>query len=151
MRIGSTTMTALAYSHIQAAQPHVTDAHASAGLAWLSEMSAASKWHLSAEEVCDLLGGMPVRTYHDYKRKALDGQPINLSRDTLERLSLLLGISKGLQIIAPENRQDLACAWFNQANLNPLFAGLSIKEYLLARKTIEALYTVRRYLDAARG
>ena len=138
-------------------QPHPVDpqpigsAHAAAGLSWLAQMAATDKWNLSADEVVDLLGGMPVRTYHDLKRKALAGQPVSLSRDTLERLSLLLGIHKALQIIVPSGRPDLVYAWFNQANENPIFANRSIKEYLLQRKSIEALYVVRRYLDSARG
>lgn len=125
--------------------------HAAAGLAWLHEMSGGDKWNLSVEEVVDLLGGIPVRTYHELKRKALAGEPITIGRDCLERLSLLLGISKGLQLIAPSGREDIAFKWFNTPNSNPLFEEKSIKEYLLNRKSIEGMYAVRRYLDAARG
>jgi hypothetical protein len=129
----------------------ISSAHAIAGIQWLHDMSSSAKWDLSAEEVADLLGGVPLRTYHDLKRKALAGQSISLNRDCLERISLLLGISKALQLIAPSGRSDMAYQWFNTPNDNPIFENKSIKQYLLDRKSIEGLYTVRRYLDAARG
>lgn len=135
-----------------ATTPHLmSKSHAAVGLEWLHQMSGPDKWNLSPEEVADLLGGTPLRTYHEWKRKVLAGQDINLSRDCLERISLLLGISKALQIVAPSGRTGIAYAWFNQPNDHAIFAGRSIKQYLLERKSMEALYTVRRYLDAARG
>lgn len=124
---------------------------AGAGIEWLHGMSDTKKWDLTAEEIADLLGGISVRSYHDHKRKALAEQPVNLSRDTLDRLSLLLGISKALQLIVPNGRDDLAYEWFKTPNNNPVFENQSIKKFLLERKSIEALYVVRRYLDAARG
>lgn len=128
-----------------------TPAHASAALQWLHKMSGAEFWNLSVEEQAELLGGVPKRTYHEWKRRALAGEPVELSRDTLERLSLLLGIAKALQIIAPTERMELAYSWFTSPNQNPLFQGLSAKDYAITRGTMEALYTVRRYYDAARG
>jgi hypothetical protein len=140
-----------ALSAPQISQTQLTGLHAAAGIEWLHEMSDSKKWNLTVEEVADLLGGIPTRSYHDLKRKALANQSINLSRDCLERISLLLGISKALQIVVPSGREDLAYAWFNQPNDHPIFDGRSVKKYLLERKSIEGLYTVRRYLDAARG
>jgi hypothetical protein len=140
---------ALLQDHLSTSASPLTPAHAAAGIEWLYSMTDPDKWNLSAEEAADLLGGIPIRTYHDLKRKALNNEPINLMRDTLERISLLLGISKALQIIAPEGRKDLAYAWFNQPNA--ALGNESIKTFLMKRKTIEALYGVRRYLDNARG
>lgn len=128
-----------------------TPAHASAALQWLHKMSGAEYWNLGVEEQAELLGGVPKRTYHEWKRRALVGEPVELSRDTLERLSLLLGIAKALQIIAPAERTELAYRWFTSPNQNPLFQGLSPKDYAITRGSMEALYTVRRYYDAARG
>lgn len=129
----------------------ITKLHAAAGIEWFIEMSSKNKWDLSPEEAAELLGGIPLRTYHDIKRKVLAGLEVSLTRDCLERISLLLGISKSLHIIAPSGRTDLVYAWFYQPNDHPIFAGRSIKQYLLERKSMEAMYTVRRYLDAARG
>lgn len=130
---------------------NLSQEHLCASINWFVDMSAREKWNLSVEEAADLLGGIPARTYHDLKRKAANGHPVNINRDMAERLSLFLGIWKALQIIVPSNRKDLAYAWFNQVNNGHVLMGKSIKDYLLERKSIEALYTVRRYLDAIRG
>jgi Protein of unknown function (DUF2384) len=139
----------LAHNQLATSPQILTPSHAAAGVEWLYNMSQPDKWNLSADEAADLLGGIPLRTYHDLKRKALNNEPIHLMRDALERISLLLGISKALQIIAPDGRKDLAYAWFNQANAD--LGNESIKTFLLNRKTVESLYWVRRYLDRARG
>jgi hypothetical protein len=55
-------------------QAPLTTSHAAAGMEWLYEMSKPKKWNLAPEEITDLLGGIPTRTYHDLKRKALAGQ-----------------------------------------------------------------------------
>lgn len=127
---------------------NLSQEHLCASMNWFAGMSVREKWNLSVNESADLLGGIPIRTYHDIKRKASKGLPVNINRDMAERLSLFLGIWKTLQIIVPCNRKDLAYAWFNQANKSHVLLGKSIKEYLLERKSIEALYVVRRYLDS---
>jgi len=53
-------------------------------------------------------------------------------------------------MIAPADRMDVAKQWFNTANSNALFGGVSPKELLMTVGTMECLYSVRRYLDAAR-
>jgi hypothetical protein len=126
-------------------------AHATEALKWLDTMSASDRWNLSIDEVTEVLGGISKRTYHDWKRKIGAGEVVELSRDTMERLSLLLGISKALQIIAPSNRSDIAFKWFYTPNLGNVFQGQSPKDYVISRGTIESLYVVRRYLDATRG
>lgn len=126
----------------------VTDEHQLAGIQWLVDISGKEKWNLSTEEITDLLGGISVRKYQELKRKAANNLPVNLRRDTIERISILLGIHKGLSVLAPENRKDMAYAWFNKPSTNQLFNGKSIKQYLIDRKTVGALYDTRRYLEA---
>lgn len=128
-----------------------TAAHAGAALRWFDTMRRPEEWNLTIDEQIELLGGVKKRTFQNWKSQALQGEAVELSRDTLERLSLLLGIYKGLKIIAPANRPDIARQWFNTANRDRPFNGQSPKAYLLARGSMEALYAVRRYLDAARG
>jgi hypothetical protein len=125
--------------------------HAAAALRWFDSMRQSDEWGLTIDEQIQLLGGVKKRTYQDWKKKALEGETVELSRDTLERLSLLLGIYKALKIIAPTDRMDVAKRWFNTPNQNALFAGLSPKAFLLEVGTMEALYATRRYLDSARG
>lgn len=128
-----------------------TSLHARAALVWLDTMSRSDEWDLTIDEQTRLLGGLKRRTYQDIKKRALEGEPIDLGVDTMERLSLLLGIHKALRMIAPNESREEAARWFSTRNAHPIFGGLSIKEYLLTRGTMDALYTARRYLDAARG
>lgn len=98
-------------------------------------------------KLVQLLGGLSVRKYHELKRNVLGGHGIKLNRDCQERISLLLSIYKNLSIIAPEGRIDFAYSWFNRPNDHQIFSGRSIKEYLLERKSVAALYTIQRYLE----
>jgi hypothetical protein len=66
----------------------------------------------------------------------------------MERLSLLLGIYKSLEMLLP--RADAADGWIKQPNSNPLFGGQTPLERMLAGH-IEDLSMVRRHLDAERG
>lgn len=135
----------------------LTKEHIATAIDWLAKMSAEDRWNLKNEECCDLLGGISIRNYLDLRSKAKkilakeEDVPLSITRDMGERLSLLTGIWKALQIIVPSNRLDLAYKWFNQPNTGVVLMGKSIKDYLIERKSIEGLYTVRRYLDSLRG
>ncbi len=71
-----------------------------------------------------------------------------LPRDTLERLSYLLGIYKSLQILLPDPK--LADAWIRKPNTAAPFGGRSALERMLSGQVAD-LYVVRQYLDAERG
>ena len=104
----------------------------------------AEAWGLSAKEAMTLLGLRSRSTYHVWK----DGKPGPLPRDTLERISYVLGIYKDLQILLPSD--EAADAWIRKPNAAPLFGGRSALERLLSGNVAD-LYEVRRYLDAQRG
>ena len=127
-----------------------TPDHARAALAWFAKI-CADQWQMPVEEQCILLGGIKLRTSHKWKKQALEHQPLELSHDIMERLSLLLGIYKALKLISPDGHLADAVTWFVKTNHNPLFLGLSMKDFAVQRGTIDALYTIRRYLDRARG
>ncbi|MCB1215496.1 MAG: DUF2384 domain-containing protein [Deltaproteobacteria bacterium] len=103
----------------------------------------AQAWALNLKEQMDLLGLNATSTYYQWKKQA----PKELSRDTLERLSHLLGIYKALQILFPDPK--VADAWVKKSNQAPLFEGLSALEKM--RQSLADLYQVRAYLDAQRG
>lgn len=103
----------------------------------------AEHWGLSAEEQRRLLGEPPRSTFFAW-RKAPDKAA--LSRDTLERLSLLLGIYKSLQILLPD--PAAADAWVRKPNA--AFGGSSALAQMLGGN-VSDLLRVRRWLDAARG
>ena len=104
----------------------------------------AELWHLSITEQLALLGITSRSTYFKWRKEPLPRLP----RDTLERLSYLLGIYKALQLLLPDTHA--ADEWIRRPNEAPLFGGKSALERMLSGNVAD-LYTVRQYLDAQRG
>ena len=104
----------------------------------------ADAWELSTADQRKLLGGISRSTFGNWKA----GAAVTLSRDQLERVSLVLGIYKALRLLFADG--DGAKRWFKAPNDDYAFAGLSPAERML-RGGIADLYAVRRYLDAWRG
>jgi hypothetical protein len=104
----------------------------------------ADLWELDTEEQRVLLGDPKRSTFFEWKK-----QPDReLSRDTLERLSYLLGIYKALEILLPD--PTIADRWVRTpAEILP-FGGKTPLRYML-RGDMAALLEVRQYLDAWRG
>lgn len=115
-----------------------------AGPALRAFFKLAERWKLRVAEQRRLLGDPPESTFYKWKRER-DGA---LSRDTLERISYLLGIFKALVILFPE--PDRADAWLRRPNDAATFAGQSALERMLSGNVAD-LYVVRQYLDAQRG
>jgi hypothetical protein len=105
----------------------------------------ARDWELSAEEQITLLGSPGRSTFFKWKAAP---QSARLGRDTLERLSLILGIYKALQILLPDPKA--ADTWIRRPNAAPPFGGHPAIDRLLAGN-ISDLVAVRQYLDAMRG
>ena len=104
----------------------------------------AEYWKLRIADQRKLLGDPPESTFYKWKRQ----QEGSLSRDTLERISYLLGIWKSLQILFPDRAQ--ADAWLHKPNAAPLFGDQAALERMLSGNVAD-LYVVREYLDAQRG
>jgi uncharacterized protein (DUF2384 family) len=102
----------------------------------------AELWSLSTSEKMTLLGGMAYPTYNRYLRKP----PPSLARDTLERISYLLGIYKALHILIPSKEE--ANKWVKKPNKH--FQGNSALDVMLNGSILD-LQRVRTYLDAVRG
>lgn len=115
---------------------------ASAGLRGF--FGIAEKWGLLEKENIILLGEPSRATYYNWKR----GEVGKLSRDTLERLSYIVGIYKALRILI--SNDTLAHAWVTRENDAPMFAGQPPLKLMLTGKLAD-LYRVRAYLDANRG
>src|ERR1700756_4366932 len=107
-------------------------------------MKIAQLWRLSISEQLALLGITSRSTYFKWRKEP---QP-KLPRDTLERLSYLLGIYKALQLLLPDTRA--ADEWIRRPNDAPQFGGKSALERMLSGNVVD-LYVVRQYLDAQRG
>lgn len=114
------------------------------GAALRGFFAIADRWGLKNVEARRLLGDPPESTFFKWK-KAKDGA---LGRDTLERISYLLGIFKALQILFPDPTR--ADAWVRKPNTAVPFAGASALDRMLSGNVAD-LYVVRSYLDAQRG
>ncbi len=124
--------------------PETTPADDLGGPALRAFFGLAEQWKLRIADQRKLLGDPPESTFYKWKRQR-EGVP---GRDTIERISYLLGIWKSLQILFPDPAQ--ADAWLHKPNQAPLFGGHSALERMLSGNVAD-LYVVRQYLDAQRG
>jgi hypothetical protein len=105
----------------------------------------ADDWALSTDEQIVLLGSPGRSTFFKWKATP---HTARLGRDTLERLSLILGIYKALQILLPQ--ADASDAWIKRTNSAPPFGGKPALDRMLAGN-VSDLVATRQYLDAMRG
>lgn len=101
-------------------------------------------WGCSTAQRQKLLGDVSRTTIAKYARIP----EVLLSRDTLERISYIMGIYKALRVIYPT--EALAARWIKQPNTAVPFAGASALEFM-TRGSLLHLAETRRYLDAQRG
>lgn len=100
----------------------------------------AEAWRLSEQEQMKLLGLTSRSALHGWKA----GRVRKVSRDTIERISYLLGIFKAINMQLPE--QERADAWVRAPNKAPLFGGRSALDRMTAGN-VGDLFLVRQYLD----
>ena len=130
-----------------AAQPRSATAFDRKGLsgsALRAFFRIADLWSLSVEEQMTLLGLTARSTFFKWKK---DPNTV-LPKDTLERISYILGVYKALQILFPD--EHAADEWVRRPNAAPLFAGRSALDRMLSGQVAD-LFVVRQYLDAQRG
>jgi hypothetical protein len=101
----------------------------------------AERWGLTNEQARVLLGEPARATFYRWKR----GEVGEVSRDTLERLSHLIGIYQALNTLFTDRAS--ADEWVRQPNTAPLFGGRPALERMLAGG-VSDLYVVRQYLAA---
>lgn len=102
----------------------------------------ADAWKLKEQEQMRILGIDRRSTYQSWKRGAVTAIP----KDALERISYVLGIYKGLQILLPKSADD----WVRKPNKSPVFGGRSALDRMVSGN-VSDLYVVRQYIDAQRG
>ena len=130
-------------------QHSTTYAEGKLGLAaFQAFLNISKKWSLNREQQRILLGGIPTSTYHLWKSNVEKAQELKLPKDTLERISYILGIYKALHILLPT--QEAADNWINRDNAAHMFNNQSALSKMLAGNVVD-LADVRRYLDAQRG
>lgn len=102
----------------------------------------AEAWDLSEAEQMSLLGLDSRSTFHNWKR----GEVAALGKDALERISYVMGIYKGLQILVPQTADE----WVRKPNKASLFGGKPAIDRM-ASGNVADLYVVRQYIDGQRG
>ena len=99
----------------------------------------AAEWGLNRQQQITLLGKPSERTFYRWR----SGHVAHLPHDTLERISVLIGIREATHILLPI--PDRANAWVKRPN--DAFGGRSALEVMLLGR-VEHLYQVRRLLES---
>jgi Protein of unknown function (DUF2384). len=118
----------------------ITDAEAQAMVRAVIRLF--ERWQVPDNRARDILGGLAARTYARWKA----GEIGRIDRDLATRLSLLMGIHKGLRYLFTDPERGYA--WVGKPN--PVFGGQSPVE-IMAAGDIFSLARVRAWLDAERG
>ena len=100
-------------------------------------------WKVRAEDARALLGGVSNGRFYAMKQ----GRGRALDQDRLQRVSLLVGVFKALNILYS---RELADAWVGLPNDNRLFGGRTPLTAML-QGGLPTMLQVRRLLDARRG
>ncbi len=109
-----------------------------------SVVRLAEIWQLTNRDICRLLGDVSERTWFRMKK---GGPARALSQDTLTRISLLVGLFKGLRLLFSE---PLAHDWVRLPNTGIRFGGRRPLD-VMVEGGIPAMVEVRRHVDALRG
>ena len=129
---------------VQARLAVATDRKGLSGPALRTFLRIAELWELTVDEQMTLLGVTARSTFFKWKKDP----NATLPKDTLERISYILGIYKALQILLPDKKA--ADEWVRRPNAASLFGGQSALDRMLSGQVAD-LFVVRQYLDAQRG
>lgn len=111
-------------------------------------LAIADLWRLTEEERRLVLGYPSRSTFHNWAKLARGGGAITLDVDTLARISAVLGIHQALGVLFASEADGVA--WLRGPHDGTVFGGRPPLA-LLASGSQDAVLTVRRFLDAARG
>src|SRR5690606_18847636 len=111
-------------------------------------LAIADLWGLSEEERRLVLGFPSRSTFHGWAKRAREHDEFTLDVDMPTRLSCILGIHQALGVLYPSAKEMVA--WLRGPNTALVFGGNPPLQ-VIASGTLDALLTVRRFLDAARG
>ena len=126
---------------VQAPRAAVPDRRGLSGPALRTFFRIAELWSLSVEQQMALLGLSARSTFFKWKRDS----NVVLPRDTLERISYIVGIYKALQVLLPD--ESAADEWVKRPNSAHVFGGRSALDRMLSGQVAD-LFLVRQYLDA---
>ena len=101
----------------------------------------AKVWGLAEEEQLLILGQPAQTTFEAWRRE----EPSSVTRDTLERISYVVGIYQAINSLLPD--KEIAAEWVRKPNSDPIFGGGSAVNRMTAGN-VSDLFVVRQYLDA---
>ena len=133
--------------HVMTVQPRpatALDRKGLSGPALRTFFRIAELWSLSVEEQMTLLGLSARSTFFKWRKDS----NVVLPKDTLERISYIVGVYKALQILLPDEKA--ADEWVRQPNAAPPFGGRSALDRMMSGQVAD-LFLVRQHLDAERG
>lgn len=111
-------------------------------------LTIADLWGLNEEQRRLILGYPPRSTYHSWVRAVREHRDITLDIDVLTRISAVLGIHQAVGILHGSEAEGIA--WLHEPHGATVFGRRPPLE-LITSGSQDALLTVRRFLDAARG
>jgi len=111
-------------------------------------VAIADLWGLNEEERRLILGYPSRSTYQNWTKLAREHRDFTLDLDTLTRISAVLGIHQALGILYGGDRDGVA--WLRGPHDGTVFGGRPPLA-LVTSGSQDALLTVRRFLDGARG
>lgn len=111
-------------------------------------ISLANLWGLNEEQQRKILGYPAPSTYQNWVKKVQEHQDITLDYDVLIRISAVLGIYQALRILF--DTEEEGTQWLRDPHKAVIFGGRPPLD-LITSGNQDALLTVRRFLDAARG
>jgi len=111
-------------------------------------VAIADLWGLSEDQRRRILGYPSRSTYQNWCKQAREHGAFTLSVDELTRISAVLGIHQGLRILFPT--EPAGIEWLRTPHKAIPFGGQP-PLHLLTSGSQDALLTVRRFLDGARG
>jgi len=111
-------------------------------------LAIADLWSLSEQQRLLMLGYPSRSTFHNWCRQARAHGAFTLDVDVLTRISAVLGIHQALGILFPTEQSGIE--WLRTAHAAPVFGGQPPLD-VMTSGTLDALLTVRRFLDGARG
>lgn len=111
-------------------------------------LAIADLWSLTEEQRRRILGLPSRSTYQNWVKTVRGHRDITLDLDVLTRISAVLGIHQALGVLFTTEADGIA--WLREPHQATVFGGRPPLD-LLTGGTQDALLTVRRFLDAARG
>jgi hypothetical protein len=111
-------------------------------------IAIADLWGLNETDRRLILGDPPRSTYQKWCKTAREHQELTLDVDTLTRISAVLGIHGALQILFLTEADGIS--WLKSPHKALVFGGYPPIDFIRSGP-LDAILTVRRFLDAARG